>query len=543
MKKTISILLLVAMVLALMAGCGKTEEAPAAAPAAQEAPAAAISAPAKIEEPAPEGGITRGGTLVVAKQKAMDKGLDITKDSDCSSAFTAMATIYECLFAFDEGGNPAPCLATEWTWAADGLSLEVKLRDDVSFSNGEKFNAEAVAKCMNYYLTEECAHVFKSSDLSCIEKVDVVDEYTVNIVLSAPDAGLCAELASCSGMIAAPAVVDAKFACDPIGTGAYVLDEYKEGEYLSVKANPNYYRMGEDGQPLPYLDGIKFLFVTDDTTAITNLKAGSVNGIDRLSSSSSTFTAQGMDTVNLLQNPVTQCYNITFNLLDETLKNDKLREAIVCAINSDEILEIAMEGLGANTGFWTDEAKWFYNDYNPAAYDLEKAKSLMAEAGYANGLNLELAIISREPDNTVAQLVQAQLAEIGINVTISAMDSASWVAYVRTDHKEQLAISLAGNAGYEPSKGWTVILKSFGDVGTGLDMVDHLNELVMATKSETDSAKRNAMIDEYQRTILDNNLTAVIGHKYQYGAFQTSVHGVNFHFYGWLEFTNAWMDA
>lgn len=537
MKKTISILLLVAMVLALMAGCGKTTEAPANA---TEAPAAE---PAKVEEPAAEAGITRGGTLIVAKQKAMDKGLDITKDSDCSSSFTAMATIYECLFAFDEKGNAAANLATDWTWADDGMSLEIKLRDDVSFSNGEKFNAEAVAKCLNYYISEECAHVFKASDLSCISGTDVVDEYTVKINLSAPDTGLCAELASCSGMIAAPSVVDAKFECDPVGTGAYVLDEYKEGEYISVKANPNYYKMGEDGQPLPYLDGIKFLFITDDTTAITNLKAGSVNGIDRVSSSSSVLTAQSLDTVTLYQNPVTQCYNITCNLLDETLKNDKLREAIVCAINGEEIMEIAMEGLGANTGFWTDEAKWYYNDYNPQAYDIEKAKTLMAEAGFEGGLDLELAIISREPDNTIAQLVQAQLGEIGINVTINAMDSASWVAYVRNDHSEQLSISLTGNAGYEPSKGWTVILKSFGGAGTGLELVDKLNDLVMGTKSETDAAKRIEMIDEYQHLILDNNLAAVIGHKYQYGAFENGVHGVNFHFYGWWEFTNAWMEA
>lgn len=539
MKKLLSILLVSIMLLSLFAGCGSAEK-PAEVPAATEAPAGDQIV---LENPEDDTSVTRGGILTVAKQKAMDKGLDITKDSDCSSAFTVMGTIYEGLFTIDENGEAAPGLAAEWEFAEDGLSLTAKLRDDVSFSNGEKLNAEAVAKCLNYYISEECAHVFKSSDLSLITGVDVVDEYTVKINLSGPDAGLCLELASASGYIAAPSVIDNReLATNPVGTGPFMLEEYKEGEYVSVVANPNYYKMGEDGSPLPYLDGIKFIFMTDDTTAITNLKAGEVDGIDRLGSSTSTMTAQNLPNISVIQNPVTQCYTIAANLLDETMQNESLRKAIIYAINSEEIVEIAMEGYGSTSNFWTDEGKWFYNEYNPYSYDLEKAKELMVEAGYPNGLDLELAIIAREPDNTAAQLVQAQLSEIGINVTINAMDSASWVAYVRSEHKCQLSLSLVVNAGYEPSKGWTVILNSFGGVGTGVELVDQLSTLVLGTKSELNADNRNALIDEYQHLILDNALNAVIGHKYQYGAFESNVHNVVFNFYGWLEFADVWME-
>lgn len=538
MKKLIAMLLALAMVLSL-AACGAKEE-PAPAPAEPDAPVVEVTEPAEMADPS---SITRGGTLIVAKQKAMDKGMNFTQDSDVSSSTTVYGTMYETLIGIDAAGNMIPSLATEWTWSEDALCLTLKLRDDVSFSNGEKFNAEAAAKCINYYISEECGHTFKSSDLAVVTDAVVVDEYTVAINLSAVDSGLCKALTATAGLMAAPSVIDAKFDCDPVGTGPFVLEEYKEGESVSVKANPNYYKMGEDGKPLPYLDGIQFLFITDDTTAITNLKAGSVHGIDRLSSTTSVFTAQGMDTVSLYQNPVTNCYTVSMNLLDETVRNDKLREAIACAIDSEEILEIAMEGLANNTGFWTDSAKWYFVDYNPHVFDVEKAKALMKEAGYENGVDLELSIIAREPDNTCAQLIQAQLAKIGINLTISATDSATFVQYVRNDHKSQLAINLVGNAGYEPTKSWTIPLKSFGDVGTGIDMIDHLNDLIQATKTETDDAKRLALIEEFQKTVLDQNLSFIMGHKYQYGTFQNDLHGAAFGFWGFWDFANAWMEA
>ncbi|MBR5224887.1 MAG: ABC transporter substrate-binding protein, partial [Clostridia bacterium] len=213
------------------------------------------------------GEIVRGGVLTMAKSKGLDAGLNIAKISDCSSDFPVMAQIYEGLLTIDDTGNVAPGLATEWAFAEDGLSMNMKLREDVSFSNGEKFNAEAVAKCLNYYISAECGHVFKGSDLSLIAGVDVVGEYEIKINLSAADAALGLELAGSSGYIMAPSVIDkGEMNTNPIGTGPFVLKEYKEGESIELVANPNYYKLGADGKPLPYLDGIKYIVITDDTT-------------------------------------------------------------------------------------------------------------------------------------------------------------------------------------------------------------------------------------------------------------------------------------
>ena len=490
-----------------------------------------------------DGAIARGGTLTLAKSKGMDAGLNIAKISDCSSDFTVMGQIYEGLLTIDENGNVAPGLAVEWDFEEDGLSMVMKLREDVSFSNGEKFNAEAVAKCLNWYISEECGHVFKGSDLNCIAGVDVVDEYTVRINLSAVDAALTLELAASSGYIMAPSIIKNRtFDTTPIGTGPFMLAEYKEGESVTLVRNPNYYKMGADGQPLPYLDGIRYIVMKDDTTKTTNLQSGDIDGVDRHASYTSVLAGQAMDGMTTYQNPVSQIYNISCNLLYEPLKDVRLRQAIAYATNPQEIIEVAMEGFGKGCPFWTDEGKWFYYDYNPYSYDVEKAKALMAEAGLADGIELEVAIIAREPDMTVAQMVQYQLGEIGITININAMDSASWVAYVRNEHKEQLSIGLTGNAGYHPAKGWVIPLKAFGDVGTGLDIVEELMSLVKESKVLTDQDAAYENVKKFQSIILDNALATVIGNKYEYGAIKSSVHDVRFNYYGWYEFDRAWME-
>ena len=495
-----------------------------------------------LSNEASEAGITRGGTLIVAKYKPMSEGLDITQITDSVAHFTVMAQIYEGLLTIDEDGNIAPGLATEWTLSEDGLSLELKLREDVSFHNGEKFNAEAVAKCLNYYLTDECAHVFRSSDLSCIGSVDVLDEYTVRVNLTALDSAICSELSDTSGFIVAPAVIDGDlFSTQPIGTGPFMFKEYREGESIEVVAYPDYYLLGEDGESLPYLDGIKFIFMTDDTTKTANLQAGDVDGVDRHESTTSVLAAMAMDDMVMYRIPTLSSYNLACNLHYEPLQNEALRKAITYAVNCQEVIELSMEGCGETNPFWTGPGKWFYYDYTPQTYDTELAKEYLKEAGYEDGIDLELAIIAREPDNTAAQVVQAQLAEVGINITINAMDVASWIDYVRVERKEQLSISICGNT-YEPSKGWVIILKAFGDVDTGLEMVDNLYKLVTDTKTTIDTDARYELIKEYQTIILDNALTTVLGQKVNYGSFASDIHDVKVTSIGWFDFHETWKE-
>ena len=541
MKKLLCLLLCLAMAISLFSACGST--------ATKTAPEESNNTPAEENEKiilATEADTTdvtvkRGGTLVLAKAKAMSTGLDLTRTDDSSSHYTVLAQIYESLLTLDESGNATPKLATEWKIADDGLSITLKLREDVSFSNGEKFNADAVAKCLNYYLTDECNHYYRPTDLATFESAEALDEYTVRINLLSTDAALELKLSGSVGFIMAPSSIDNKdYATNPVGTGPFVLEEYREGEYVTVTANPNYYEMGEDGQPLPYLDRIKYIMISDDTTQLTNLKSGDVDGIDRHASVSSVISAQKLDGVSIYQNPLTQIYNIAANMSDPTVgTNLALREAIAYATNPQEILDIALEGYGEYVPFWSTPSRWFYDEYNPYYYDLDKAKEKIAEAGYAGGLDLEMAVIAREPDNTMAQLIQSQLAEIGINITINSMDAGSWVTYCQQEAKHQISLMMSGNAGYHPSRQWP---SHFARMGNCAEM-DEMYALLKQAQTETDQSEGYKLIDQVQHIYMDNCMGTTIGNKYFYGSFRNTVHNVKFNYYGWLEFGNVWMDA
>lgn len=534
MKKLVCLLLCLVMTLSLFCGCGATETENVTKPSADENEKIVLAT-----EGASSTDVVRGGTLVLAKNQAMRTGLDITRTDDLSNHYTVLAAIYESLLSVDENGYAAPNLATEWQIAEDGMSITLKLREDVSFSNGEKFNAEAVAKCINFYLSDACNHYYKATDLANFDSAEALEEYTVRINLNNTDAALEMKLASSVGFIMAPANIDnMDYATNPIGTGPFVLDEYLEGESITLTANPNYYKMGVDGKPLPYLDSVKLQIMTDDTTQLTNLKSGDVMGIDRLGSTSSVISVQKMDDASIYESTVTQTYNICANMSDETVgSNQALREAIAYATNTEEILDIALEGFGAATAFWSTPARWWHYDYNPYTYDLEKAKEKMAEAGYPDGLELELAIIAREPDNTIAQLVQSQLAEIGIKITINSMDSAAWVAYVM-DARQQLSIALAGNAGHHPSRQWPSALIRMGTN----DELEEIKSLLADAYTKTNVSDSYALVQKAQEMYLDNCMGVVLANKYYYGAFKSNVHNVGFHYYGWVVLEDAWIE-
>ena len=124
-----------------------------------------------------------------------NNSFDITQTTYIQADSYVMDQILETLIDIDSEGNFVPRLAESWEFTEDGMGLVLKLREDVTYSNGTKFNAEAAAKVMNYYISEECNHFAKASDLALIVGIDVIDEYPIQVNTSAPDAGLLTEIA------------------------------------------------------------------------------------------------------------------------------------------------------------------------------------------------------------------------------------------------------------------------------------------------------------------------------------------------------------
>lgn len=490
-----------------------------------------------------ENGIVRGGTLTIAKTMDMtNNSFDITQTTYIQADSYVMDQILETLIDIDSEGNFVPRLAESWEFKEDGLGLVLKLREDVTYSNGTKFNAEAAAKVMNYYISDECNHFSKAADLALITGIDVVDEYTIQVNTSEPDAGLLTEIAGGSFMLCAPENIDnGDFATNPIGTGPFVLAEYAEGDHITLKARTDYYRMGEDGKPLPYLDEIYYKILPDDAAKVANLQSGDVDGIDLQSSANSTLTCMSMsDMVTYQPN-----YNINFwagfNYGDPALSKLEVRQAIAYAIDRQEIVDVVFEGLATTTPFFSRADQGWYDDYAGInEYNPEKAKELLAEAGYPDGITITVSCISREPDNTIMQLMQSQMSAAGIELILEPMERTAWLSKAKTELDYQMIVGQNGNAGVDLSRQLKDVFVTYNtnDIPETQTALEMYNEL----KTITDVDARNEAVAELQQYFHDNVLKLVICQSYSYSTFADYVKNVALTSFGSYNFAETYID-
>lgn len=488
------------------------------------------------------GGIVRGGTLVSAITTKCSN-LNPTKTSSRADDRYLLGQIYEPLIGIDESGNFIPWLATSWQMSDTKLTLT--LRDDVVFHDGTKFNAQAVKKVLEWYLSPECKHIYRS-EISDIASIEVVDEYTVQLNLSAPNASLIGALSNVAGYMISPAAIE-KYGSDlslyTCGTGPFILKEAIEGDHYTLVRNENYYLKGEDGKALPYLDEIVIRIIGDDSVKTTNLQTGDIDLVDWDNSFSSTLTLQNDPNMETKVTAATDFYVFWINTADAQLKDLRVRQALAYSLDRGEIVVAMTEGLGSTGLFLATEKQWFFSDYNPYSYNPEKAKALLAEAGYADGITITMRYISREPDNTVAQLVQAQMKKCGINLKIEAMDKVAWVDLHSTKNGGELGFAKCAAPRVDPYQQYaqmtnyiTKNAESFEQYGK------RLIELLENSKKTFDIDARKAYLAEFQKVDLDNCENIFLYSKPRYTTWNNRVKGVQLETDGTWNLKAAWLS-
>ena len=537
MKKTTALILALIMLLSL-AACGS--EPAAEAPAAAAAPAAAQAAPAAA---APATDVVRGGTLKIAKTMDMtNNGFAMFHTTFSQYDAYVLDQIMETLIKIDAEGNFVPCLAKSWEFTEDGLGLKLELRDDVKFSNGTALSAQGVADLFNYYLTEECGHCQKGSDLALITDTQALDEHTIQINTSSPDAGLLTALSGISFYVYAPEnLANNDFATNPIGTGPFVLKEYKEGDHITLARRDDYYVMGEDGQPLPYLDEIYYQILPDDAAKVANLQSGDVDGIDIQSSSNSTITCMANADLTTYQHHYNVNFWAGFNFGNEALAKLEVRQAVAYAIDRQEIVDVVFEGLATTTPFFARaDQNWYYDNAGINEYNPEKAKELLAAAGYPDGITITVSCISREPDNTIMQLMQSQMKDAGIELVLNPMERTAWVEAAKTTLEYEMIVGQNGNAGVDLSR---QIKDPFVTYQT-LDIPESVEsqEMYLKLKTITDVDERIDALKALQDYFQANTLKLMICQSNSYGCFANYVKNVEVTSFGSYSFADSYIS-
>lgn len=365
--------------------------------------------------------------------------MDIHKVND-SPSFTVLQHVNETLFSITADGKVEPLLAESFTQSQGGKKITITLKKGVKFSDGTPFNAEAVKKNLDRIMNPETKSAFGFL-LGSIDKVTAVDNETVEIDLKTPFAPLQYVLGhGFTGMIS-PAVLDGgadAMATSTVGTGPYLVKEWKKGESVTLERNDKYW--GTKAKTTELV----FKMVKEDGPRMVEIESGTADVALRVPPSEMA-RLQAIQDIEIRTTPGLRTIFIYFNVTKPPLDNVKVRQAINYAVDKDAIVKSILNGMGRVSDAPIAPAIFGYSKQQPYAYNQAKAKELLKSAGLENGFTIELLHPNgRYPqDARVAEAVAAQLKEVGIEVKLRTMEWADYVPFTgkpQAENEVQMAM-------------------------------------------------------------------------------------------------------
>lgn len=365
-----------------------------------------------------------------SKGSKEEKGINIRINNDpdfldphmaqASITFQMILNIYDGLLVGDTDGSLQPALAEEYTVSDDGLTYTFTLRDGVTFHNGDPLTVEDVQYSFERLMGVETGEPL-SSNFENVASLDAPDEKTFVITLKEPNSAFLSYLTALHSAIV-PKSNDGNHNEKPIGTGPFQFSSYNPENNMVLVKNENYWKDG-----LPYLDTVTFTFQPDDQTALLSLQAGEMDivavGSHRVPEVEDQFNLQYQDSNSVLL--------VGYNQQKEPFNDVRVRQAINYAVNKDDVIEAAFSGYATKLGSnMSPAAGEVHKEGLEDAYarDVEKAKQLLADAGYADGFSTTLSISSHAALYTnVAQVVVENLKEVGIDVEIEVVEWGVWL--------------------------------------------------------------------------------------------------------------------
>ncbi len=331
------------------------------------------------------------------------------------------------LVDIDEKLNIVPQLATSYEWSPDSKSITFKLRDGVSFHDGEKFDAAAVKYNIERHKNLKGSN--RSGELRPVISVDVIDPLTVRMNLSAPFAPLLATLADRSGMMVSPKAAESlgdKFSATPVCSGPFKFVERIAQDRIVFEKFPNYWN-----KEAIHFDRVIYTPIPDATVRLANLRAGQLDFIERAASND--FASIKKDP-KLKSSKITEIgyQGITINIdkSDRAKQNPlgkdaKVREAFELSLDRQGIVQVAQDGQASIGNQWVPPTNTYYAKNVPIPKrDVARAKALLKEAGVTNP-SFTLMTPTTSDSQKVAQVVQAMAKEAGFDVKIQSTEFAT----------------------------------------------------------------------------------------------------------------------
>jgi len=429
------------------------------------------------------------------------------------------------LFDIDEKLNIVPQLATSYQWSPDSKALTIKLRQGVTFHDGEKFDAAAVK--YNIERHKNMAGSNRRGELAPVSSVDVVDASTVRLNLSAPFSPLLAQLADRAGMMVSPKAAQAegdKFGAKPVCSGPFRFVERVAQDRIVLERYPNYWNKGEI-----HFDKIIYLPITDATVRLANLKSGQLDFIERMAASD---VPQLKSDSRFKISKITEIgyQGITINVGKSDLaqknplgKDPRVREAFELALDRDGIVQVAMDGEATVGNQWVAPTNSFYAKNIPIPKrDVAKAKALLQAAGVPNP-SFTLMTPTTSDAQKIAHVVQSMAKEAGFDVRIQATEFATSLNMADKGDFEAYVLAWSGRADPDGN------IFSFEACKQPLNYAGYckpeVDELLTKARTTLDPAERKKIYADAAATLLKDRPIVYLFHRHWLWAYTTKLSG------------------
>jgi ABC-type transport system substrate-binding protein len=404
----------------------------------------------------------------------------------------------ETLLRLDANGAPIPWLATGWKFSPDMKSLTFTLRQGVKFHDGTDFNAKAVKYNMDKYRASPCP------DLKVVSSVDVVDDYTVRLNLSEYQAFFLTNFAFAPGEMVSPTAIETHDEAwslnHPVGTGPFQFVSYQQNVSLKYKRFDGYWQKGK-----PYLDAAEWYTIPEPTVCMMAFKQGQGNGLYTTVKNAIELQQEGKYVVNKVT-------TFSFALAGDSANPDspfsklQVRQAVSHAIDSDALVKTFGAGFLRVSNQPIVPESLFYNKavigypHNP-----QKAKELLAQAGYPNGFKTKIIYQSQSAAAPYFPAIQAYLKEVGINAELQGVPNTLFAQISRDGWKNALIMyATPAYLGFDTGQVLMNFLSSKSAIFKSILHPSDYDTKLLKSLAETDFEKRKAMTQEVVKMAVDD---------------------------------------
>ncbi|MBI2885999.1 MAG: ABC transporter substrate-binding protein [Chloroflexi bacterium] len=453
--------------------------------------------------------IKRGGTLRIGtagQPTSLDPQIG-TGGGDHKYLFT----MFDNLVAYNNDSKPDPklSLAESWSFKND-TTIEFKIRKGVKFHDGTDINAEVIKWNMERVLDPKVLAAGRGA-LLVVDKMEIIDPYTIVFTLKEPSAPLLLNLGDRSGFINSPTAVkkwgDADYGRHPVGSGPFTFVEWIQDSHVKVKKNPDYWRKDDRDDPLPYLDEVAVLTLSDEAVLVASLRAGEIDVLEGLPGKN-VPQFKGNPDFTFLQTKSSSVPDIRLNMDVFPFNNAGLRRAMSLALDREALVKANYGELGEMVrGPVTPGHAWAHCQecIQPTKRDLAKAREELQKAGYPNGFEWEYFIgSSTTASRLLSEMLQAQLLDVGIKTKITVRDTI-----VRDFYVERRFPAFAGSFSDRADPDGSVYEKyhskgSYFATRDPANINPKVDELLDKARRTYDLAERKKLYNDAEKLIVDN---------------------------------------